>query len=71
MNSSDNFQDSALSRLMPLMNSSFTPGQAQATVDNFQDLAILRNILNVSLLSHFIIHTNCLPFSYSFHLHPE
>ena len=37
MNSSDNFQDSALSRLMPLMNSSFTPGQAQATVDNFQD----------------------------------
>jgi hypothetical protein len=38
MNSSDNFQDSALSRLMPLMNSSFTPGQAQATVDNFQDL---------------------------------
>ena len=36
MNSSDNFQDSALSRLMPLMNSSFTPGQAQATVDNFQ-----------------------------------
>lgn len=38
MNSSDNFQDSALSRLMPLINSSFTPGQAQATVDNFQDL---------------------------------
>ena len=38
MNSSDNFQDSALSRLMPLMNSSFTPGQAQATVNNFQDL---------------------------------
>ena len=37
MNSSDNFQDSALSRLMPLINSSFTPGQAQATVDNFQD----------------------------------
>lgn len=37
MNSSDNFQNSALSRLMPLMNSSFTPGQAQATVDNFQD----------------------------------
>ena len=36
MNSSDNFQDSALSRLMPLMNSSFTPGQAQATVDNFR-----------------------------------
>ena len=37
MNSSDNFQDSALSRLMPLMNSSFTPGQAQATVNSFQD----------------------------------
>ena len=36
MNSS-NFQDSALFHLMPLMNSSFTPGQAQATVDNFQD----------------------------------
>ena len=38
MNSSDNFQSSAFTgHLMPLMNSSFAPGQAKTTVNHFQD----------------------------------
>lgn len=38
MNSSDNHISSGCrTHLMPLMSSSFTPGQAQATVNSFQD----------------------------------
>lgn len=38
MNSSDNHISSGCRiHLMPLMSSSFTPGQAQATVNSFQD----------------------------------